>query len=526
MTSSYPTAGYSSGVTTVVQSLTSNTNNLSGTSFTEINSLLNKTPALKKSLEDFWLVKLIIGIFESAIKDVINGSNFEVSLDDSVTDYEKKTKEINDFIQEIGFKSFINKTLSSSLYWGSYVWYIDYEKKRLVDLINPTDFLQIRSRHRPVKYIKSEALIHDEKIDAYNSSEKFTDFEGSIVRAEKIAYISFNPQLLKNVPRKVDDKISYKKDHTQDEWFLEKQSVAFSYYGGKGLCDDILMLLGEYLIKYLLQYLMSLKVNIRPDILIARLADKTGNVKDVTEAVQAIEDCVNNSDSDVSIFNLDITRLIYQAQQVLSNPMKVVPGLQNYSDFQLLEYPDWKDKLDRLNSDMDGLLKDILGKEGIPIEMVDGTSSSRWESIQRSSRLMSTIEGILDDITVSIKQLVKSYFYFKNKSTLSDDVIHVNLDSSNIIYNTAYNTRIQSLTDKVNNVVQIFSNYDSLATNNKLNQSVVNNWLRDQLSTVDSKLSDALLEIKYENKDESKFDNSDINSDPMQKSNEEFEESL
>lgn len=434
-----------------------------------------QSAAIKATLENYGLTKLVVGIVESTLKAIVNNSSFAITIDDEDP---KILEEVNSFIKDINLKGLISSSLGKTLYHGSYVWYLDYENRKfnVRDLLSPTGWTLAKRFSKNFAYLKDDSELPTSTVSSIN-----------FIKADKVIYLAFNPVITKRVAKV--DKSNDKKETTYDE---KSYIVSTTYSRGLGITDPVQPLLFEHLLKYVMRMLLSVKDSIRPDVLIADLVNKTGGATATSTALQNIESLVNNGENMLDFRNIDPDSMINVIYTAILNSVKVVPGLENFSQFRLLEYPDISGKVAKLTEDAKELKAAIANQIGIPEELIEG-SSNKWESIARSIRYTSMIESLLLSIVDCIKEVVVNYYKLVFSKLLKKESINVAIDTTNIISNQEFNTKSDIVSAKIESVEKIMNLINNIAAMESTNREKFIPWAESQLASLDITLKDMII---------------------------------
>jgi len=323
--------------------------------------------------------------------------------------------------------------------------------------------------------------------DSEMTSDSKVDSKKQLLNFEKCSSLMFNEITVKKI---ASEKETVKGDKSHDEYLVD-----YSYHIGQGICDDVLYLIFEHLLKTLMRLLISVKDTIRPDVLVANINQNATDATDISEALNDIESLVNNGDSVVDFRSMDPTSILNTVYDALLNSTKVVPGIQNFTNFDLLQYPDLSAKTEKLTSDIESLKQTIMNNIGIPADLVEG-SSNRWEVISRSSRFLTLIESHIEDLSRTVKRTVRSYLKRYENIDISIDDIGLVLDTSNIIFNNHFNNKTKVVTEKLEGIGRILEVHATLRDNEATDSEAVDSYFERQLNLLDPELSDIITNMK------------------------------
>lgn len=458
-----------------------------------------KVNELKILLRDYHLCRTILNIVSSAISDVISKSSFELSIEGMTKNEVKVTNEI---FQKLSLRDSILTHLDDIIYYGSYAFHFQINKDKdevtAIELANTTNITMAKS------FTGNKFYVFEKPQQTNFSSEPLDNEDpgktNQFVSENDVFALLLSP---KSVGSKPFENNYHSKDDKKNAVFeavpsaLRDQITRAKYFKGTGFFDGILFLVFEHLIKSLMRLLLSVKETLKSNILQATLQDEATANPDVTNIMNAVEDIINDNESSIDLRTMDPMAVINTIYARVLNNTKVVPGLQNFSSFEMLKYPDLAGLIGQLGDDLEKLQKKISTSLGVPEEIIEG-SGNRWETIARSSRFLTMIESIVSDISTSVKETAKNIIKKKfNKDVLLDD-IKVNLDSGNIISNNNVNSKMQLVGNKISAVVGILRDADTMLESKFMKRDQVASYVKKQLSIVDESLEPILEDVVKE----------------------------
>lgn len=336
-------------------------------------------------------------------------------------------------------------------------------------MMEPTGWVLASVKGKPFKYLKDGDMLS-------NSVQSFS--------AAEIFNISLNRQPYKKVAINQNVGASALAD--------------ISYSTGFGILDDAQTLMFEHMIKYLMRLLLSVKDTIRPDILVATMTSKqSGSADKVATALQNIEAMVNNGENMLDFRNVDPSAMVNIIFTAVLNQIKVVPGLESYTDLRLLEQPDFKEKLTKLAEDLKDGKSSIANIIGIPEELTEG-NSNRWEAMSRSSRFLTLISSKLTSISTPVKELaLNRYRVLTNDKTASNlEAVGVALDANNVISNQNFNAQNEVLLAKLRSFEEMLTTLTNISKTGLIDIGKLVPWYKEQIGSLDPTLPAVLEDDK------------------------------
>lgn len=236
-------------------------------------------------------------------------------------------------------------------------------------------------------------------------------------------------------------------------------------------------------------FLLSIKDAIRPDIVVAMIGDDKTKNDNIDDSITAIEELLNNGESNIDFRAQDITNTVNLVYNSILNNTKVVPGLKNFTNFDTLNMPDIRSKVEKLNEDKKAISAQVANRIGIPQELFEGTSN-RWEVISRSGRFLTLISSLLDDVSNCVKEIGLGRIKSKHKKlNVSMDDLELNLDSSNVVFNNNFNNRTSVVSEKFSKINSLVQDLAAIEESEFINGEEFLKFAENQLSVLDSGLS-------------------------------------
>lgn len=481
-----------------------NFNEMQDTAYRSANSVITgvtyaERPQIYDFLVNYGFVQSLVDLVKSTIQDVITKASFNITLEDGIPNLDenmskKITEDTNEFISKLNLRDAIINDLGLYLYYGNYVYMVDFDKGLLKRVKKPHNVISVERYCRPDSFM----IYNKNYKDAADLKEIKNDscfvFQYNKIKINEASELDVHLQTLyaTNGGKKLSEqdikkaRESYLKDHS-----LADETLMYVYYQGRGVFFANMQLLLLYYIKELLYDLLGMKDTIRPDIMIARIADDKTDESVIANAINDIEALVNDSaalDIGNNVSSIDsITQMLTGIQSYLTNGIKVVPGMNNFSNLDALKLPELTGKREALKNELDNLRSRILNNIGIPEELYNG-QSNRWESISRSARYLTLIDQWVTEITLMCKTIAKSYIekYYPNfGKSVKLDHIRLNLDTNNIIFNNYSNTRSRVISEKLDAIQRVSRSALDMIDNPLADKQAVLDYTRITMESID-----------------------------------------
>lgn len=439
---------------------------------TNLTGTFGVTAKIKEMLESYPLTNLFIGIYESILSDIVDKTDFDIKIEDAD---ERLIDDVNKFISEIDFKTFICSNLRKSLYWGAYA--------------SPLFISKTTRKFHLGEFENSEKFVpafYEGKLKSYVYKENFSDDNFASngtddviqIPADEVVYLGFDQHRKFSV---VLDK--------ENKKGVDKILVNLNYRFASGILDDCLFLLYNHLINTYISQLLTLKNALRPDVLMARATDEDIGVTEAVDDIENIESCLNNNEGGViqGLYGGDPSSILTNITSSILNQLKVVPSLNNYKDFEIIEFPNIDEKIAKLNQELQEKKLQIGNQLGIPEELLN-SSSNRWEVVSRSATFQHAVNKRLNDISFCLKQTVINYCKKYHNVEIERDKIVLNFDTNNILFNAEYIQKQQILNDKLESFSRMISNISQIKEDPNIDRYEFDNWFVGQIGGLDPEL--------------------------------------
>lgn len=235
-----------------------------------------------------------------------------------------------------------------------------------------------------------------------------------------------------------------------------------------------------------------MKNTVRPDLIQANVSNQASPEFNISDAINDIESLLNNGEYAFDIRSTNSFALIGTIYNQLLNSVKVVPGLSNYTNIEMIQQPDLTSKIENLNREVQDAQSQVINQLGIPEELFGG-SSNRWEVISRSSRFFTLIKDLLNSVSNVYKHVSTNYIEYKYKGKVPKNIIlkeiKLNIDTNNYLTSTASTSRMEILAmniQKLTDTLGAISNFNDIQLLNKKEALI---YIKNALSTTDGSLA-------------------------------------
>lgn len=429
---------------------TSQTSSTANVSNNEFNSRF-ETEAMYHFVRDFHLTKAITNLFQSFINDLYKDSEIIVKVDVEGTD--KYTEYCNHIIAITDLKKNILDNVDDCLFWGQFGKYLDHETNGFRFLNNPTDFAVYCENDVP-----KMALVG-------------TEFQKvSAVKYYDGLWVQYKPKTVKAFSSS-DSDLFYENEYRKGE----------SLFKG-----TILRLYSMFIKEYLLDQ-MSLKEALKNEVIVANIQDQKTSLEDIGKAVDMISNLINDQES-MSILSRSPQALLRIIDEKMVNYVNVVPGIQNFTNFDKMDVYSLRDKLQLLQDDLDKDEEKILKTLGIPSELMNG-SSTRWEAVERSSRFATVITWVNSYLLQAIQNFCQGQIYYKFGKFIPISKIQINTDTSTILSAADNSYKYKNLQDSIDAIKSVAESYKDLAQNEVVDADELYAFFSKKISSIDSSVS-------------------------------------
>jgi len=460
-------------------------------------------PALYEFLFNFGFVTSLLTLVSSTIQDIITKNSLDVSIDyfnDKVSKeiVNKATEKCNSFLHAINLTETIINDLPLYLYFGNYVYMVDFAKRQLKRVTHPHNVIQVE------RYCKNDTFMLYDKdykdqsnLRSINTNECFV-FQYNKIKINEVTELEVfkNELAKKKLSEKAtkDAEAEYLRQHP-----LSDRVVKYTYYQGRGIFHANMNQLLLYYMKQLLSDLLGLKDTMLPSVLMARIASDDTDDAVIDHAINEIEALVNDNstfDPSTSLSNFDsIQSILTSIQNYLANGIKVVPGLNNFTNLEPIKLPDILGKRDALRNELEEQRRRILTEIGIPEELYMG-QTSRWDALTRSARYLTLVEGWTTEVVSMVKSIALTWIKLNYPTELKNvtiDDIKINLDSNNIIFNSYSNTRSRVIGEKLDAIQRTIRTAQDLMESPLVDREKMLDYMRLTMEAIDPKALDVIL---------------------------------
>jgi len=411
----------------------------------------NYKRTLLYQFEDFHLSESITKILASFIKDVIDKNSMEIVVENN----EQLTKEVNSYIKKLRLKDRLINDIFYIIYYGGISYVVENNE------LKPLKFQYETIRSDKYKYY------------IYNGNNYISINEKSIISIEA------------NI-RKIRDNFTEQLLLSSDDSLIKNDE----YYIYLGLMEPYVDRLFLYYVLDFLVILLTFKNSLSFDVIKAVVSDMKIDESEIVQSINIIESFLNSFDLDIIsyIHNGDILPIYNKLYEMVRNGTRVVPDLPHITSLDKLDILDLSPRIEELKNRRDELEDRIYLFVGIPKELYEG-NATRWELIQRNSRILTIIENITKSITNSIIN------HIRIKYNIKEDVkVDMPIDQNNILSSIASinkieisKQKIQAVSDLLSSISDILDRYESMIDMDKFVK-----YVRDQINSIDPKLSETL----------------------------------
>jgi hypothetical protein len=430
-------------------------------------------------LRKYSFVSSILKIFASAINDIISNTNFSISLDKKFESHYKSVEDdCNNFLREANLNSMIREDLEDILYYGGKLYYLDIDNKSLSPVENSQEFCIVQKRGSVKGYYYQDSI--------YIPSTKAVGYWLGKSDVQAIPENKIGSNSLSKATS------------------VEDVVVNWVYFYPEGMFHNQIPKIFERYVKEFVRNFLSLKDTVRPDILSLNSQTNRQNLAEMSAITSRIESSLNGP---IGFGELTSPgNFLNEVYYNLSNSIRVLPGLQGFSDLTNLGLPDLVEKR-RLNNDEIGeLTTEIISAFGIPEELYSGASGNKWEVISRSSRFLSSVNLITSSLTDFAKCIAISYIKSKYNVSFTKDDISCSVEIGNFISHFDIKSSLDNLNERTDQLTTISRNITELTAPPEQGGTGVSNFNPDklkeyfyaQLKSIDEKLAETFNFIPKE----------------------------
>jgi len=444
------------------QTLTSNVNNQ------EYNNRF-ETEAMYYFVRDFHLTKAILNLFQSFISDLYRDSEITVKVlgyDDNVTNY------LNEYIKEVDLKKNLLENVDDFLFWGNQGKYLDHKSSGFRHLTNSKDFAVYFENDIPKLAIVGSEFQKVKGVRYYNG-----------------LWMQYRPKTVKAF---TDDKVT---DNPDAGIYYENE-----YKKGESLFKGVILRLYSMFIKEYLLDQMSLKEALKNEVIVANIQDPKTSLQDINQAVDMISNLINDQES-MSILSKSPQALLRIIDEKMVNYVNVVPGIQNFTNFDKMDVYSLRDKLQMLQDDLDKDEAKVLKTLGVPDELMNG-ASTRWEALERSSRFATVIAWVNSYLLQAIQYFCQGQIYYKFGIFIPIAKIQINTDTSTILSAPDNSYKYRNFQDSIEAIRTAADTYKDLAQNEVVDPDKLYDFFHKKLSSIDSSVSNLFKKFTQESSKE------------------------
>lgn len=422
-----------------------------------------ETEAMYHFVKDFHLTKAITNLFQSFINDLYKDSEIIVKVDTDEATSDIYTEYCNHIIAETDLKKNVLENVDEVLYWGQYGRVLNHETNGFMFLKNPSQFAVYCESNIP-----KMVLVGDSSCQKVNGVKYYDGL-----------WMQYKPKTVKAFSTG-DSDLYYENEYKKGE----------SLFKG-----TILRLYSMFIKEYLLDQ-MSLKEALKNEVIVANIQDTKTPLEDISKAVDLISNLINDQES-MSILSRSPQALLRIIDEKMVNYVNVVPGIQNFTNFDKMEVYSLRDKLQMLQDDLDKDEAKVLKTLGIPDELMNG-NSTRWEALERSSRFATVIAWVNSYLLQSIQYFCQGQLYYKFGKFVPISKIQINTDTSTILSAPDNAYKYRSFQDRIDAIRTAAETYKDMAQNEVVDPDILYDFFHKKLSSIDSSVSNLFRKFTQE----------------------------
>lgn len=419
---------------------------------TDINNRF-ETSAMYDFIRDYHVTESILTLLKSIIVDLFSDTKIEVTTDNPVRD-----KVFNHIISKSNLKNKILNNLEDYLFYGSFGMYFD---------IQTSSFRKLKSQNNIVQYIENDKALFS-IVDNNGTAKLLNTFMGywQLYRPKTIGVLE--------------------EECNRNEVYYEKEFVTGTSIFKGAVQRLYAMFIKEYIIDQ-----MSLKEAMKNEILVANVQDPETENDDINEAIDMITNLVNDQES-MSLLSNSPESLLALIDNKMINYVNVVPGIQNFTNYDKMDVFSLRDKLQSLRDEIEKDHENALETIGFPKELLMG-DSNKQDAFGKSTRLVNLITMINDSILNSIKEFVSnlSLIYFSTELPIGS--INLSVNPSEILYNEDINLKFDSFEKKTSALSSIANSYMELHSNEVIDSERLYLYYKSKLAAIDPALAELLI---------------------------------
>lgn len=478
LSTSYTSIGMGSGSSVTGAGFRSQQNSTFN-SFTS-SRLLTSWYMKMNELKDYELSELsniAVIVLTDFLSNYFNNDHDLITLPIDCYGKEEFEKKINHIFSDLKLVESIKDHLGEIIYYGSYSYKIDWDKLnkkwKKYELFDPYNVVTVKDQNG----VKCHLV---------------TSQQGKILQAAPRAILRLGIAGLRLIndldPQLTDTKTKTVDFIGEEDTVLSSASIA----GGYPLYYNIIGKVKEYLIRDQLLSLLSIKDLIQPLLLLIRV-DKSTDPTAANQLAINTENLINKYSDLSAIFGANFS--IMDLMDSILNNIRVLPDYNSaMGDMNSIDLTKITNKIQEIKGDQDGNRESIYNTLGIPRALSSG-DATKWQSIKDSQRLNSKISGYIDDLCSSVAIATADFYYLLTGKEIDPKSIGVNLfKATDVDYSNALNSAdiVNQLIDSLNRILEAAQRFCS--ESKLINYDAYMHFIKDQLSTVDGRISDIITE--------------------------------
>ena len=408
----------------------------------------------------------ILTMLQSFISDMYKDSEVRTTIND----HPNWEWWVNTTIKKADVKKKVINDLEDFLFWGQQGKYFTHDDNALKPLVHPTSFATYFENDVPkMVMLRSVSETKVKPVRYYNG-----------------LWLQYRPVTVKAFTKRDKNE----KSSDKDLYFENEFRVGQSLFSGA-----VLKLYSLAIMEYLADQL-ALKEALKNEVLVANVADENTDMKDISQATEMISKLVNDQDS-MSILSHSPDALLRLVDEKLVTYINVVPGIQNFTNFDKMELFSLRDKIQMLRDQIEQTKDDVYTTLGISKELMNG-DGTKYDAIERSTRFVNLLQFINTSLIDSLKKFSVAQIYYKFGVVVPEDIIQFNMDSAAILSNadTAYKFKV--LQETMQAVNDAANSYKDLTSNDAIDAEQAYAFFSKKLSAIDASLVGLVKKIEPE----------------------------
>jgi hypothetical protein len=225
-------------------------------------------------------------------------------------------------------------------------------------------------------------------------------------------------------------------------------------------------------------------------------ANGRADVAKLTDLANKIENLMNTDNANMICSFQDPNIMVSQIQDKLLNRFRVLPEMMEYSTISEFEVPNWNQRLEMLQNDIQRRKMNITSALSVPQEFLnDGQNASnyRWDIISRNQHFSDALVQFMVTISHAIKQFCTAYVFRKTGKYIRADSWKHHFNAESYLYAFQQQSRVQMLGQRITDLQNVLLAADQLSGLPFINRSKFISYMHSELDHIDPKLASCLL---------------------------------